>query len=104
MNNALQVLSEQPDAFAGLREEAYTATLVSCAERAGLFAASDKTAMQAGLYALLCELAARASKGKSSSLRIERAEELLEMAAAKSALIGGNARIRLHHRAAQRNV
>ena len=33
-----------------------------------------------------------------------RAEELLEMAAAKSALIGGNARIRLHHRAAQRNV
>lgn len=80
MNNALQVLSEQPDAFAGLREEAYAATLVTCAERAGLFAASDKTAMQAGLYALLCELAARASKGKSSSLRIERAEELLESA------------------------
>ena len=80
MNNALQVLSEQPDAFAGLREEAYAATLVSCAERAGFFTASDKTAMQAGLYALLCELAARASKGKSSSLRIERAEELLESA------------------------
>ena len=80
MNNALQVLSEQPDAFAGLREEAYAATLVTCAERAGLFSANDKNALQTGLYALLCELAARASKGGSSSLRIERAEELLESA------------------------
>lgn len=44
------------------------------------FPPNDKNALQAGLYALLCELAARASKGKSSSLRIERAEELLESA------------------------
>lgn len=81
MNNALQPIAEAPsDIFAGLREEAYAATLVSCAERAGLFSASDKNALQAGLYALLCELAARASKGKSSSLHIERAEELLESA------------------------
>lgn len=73
MNNALQPIAEAPsDIFAGLREEAYAATLVLCAERAGLFTANDKNAMQAGLYALLCELAARASKGKSSSLRIER--------------------------------
>ena len=48
MNNALQVLSEQPDAFAGLRDEAYAATLVSCAERAGLFSANVKNAVQAG--------------------------------------------------------
>ena len=81
MNNTLQPIPENPsDTFSDLREEAYAATLVSCAERAGLFSANDKTAMQAGLYALLCELAARASKGKSSSLRIERAEELLESA------------------------
>lgn len=81
MNNTLQPIPENPsDTFSDLREEAYAATLVSCAERAGLFSASDKTAMQAGLYALLCELAARSSKGKSSSLRIERAEELLESA------------------------
>ena len=81
MNNTLQPIPENPsDTFSDLREEAYAATLVSCAERAGLFTASDKTAMQAGLYALLCELAACSSKGKSSSLRIERAEELLESA------------------------
>ncbi len=81
MNNTLQPIPENPsDTFSDLREEAYAATLVSCAERAGLFSANDKNALQAGLYALLCELAARASKGKSSSLRIERAEELLESA------------------------
>ena len=81
MNNTLQPIPENPsDTFSDLREEAYAATLVSCAERAGLFSANDKNALQAELYALLCELAARASKGKSSSLRIERAEELLESA------------------------
>ncbi len=79
--NVLPISADTPEsAFSDIREEAYVASLVSCAERAGLFSANDKNALQAELYALLCELAARNSGGKSSSLRVEKAEELLESA------------------------
>ena len=61
-----------------LSEEAYVVSLTASAAKAGLFSADDQNALQAGLYAGLCELASRVGKGKSSSLRIERAEELLQ--------------------------